>query len=178
MGRGRDTLTSRMKLPAAAPARPKRVRSSRRPRQSKPLPFNALIAYADVPAARRAMNEIRDVLAASGRHYEFRPMLWRFDQLGRENWSEVALRDAAEAAIVVVASTEVGLDLGLERWVGQLLARKLGKPMTIVAVLGATEAWTISIEQPVAVPLPTARQTKSASSLRPVVATTSAVCAA
>lgn len=113
------------------------------------MPFRALIAYADIPAARRAMSEIRDVLAATRRGYELHPMLWRFDQLGAPSWREVALRDAANAAVVVLAGSEPGsLPASLERWVSTLLSRKEGRPTTIVAVLGATDAWTITIEKP------------------------------
>lgn len=139
-----------MNSPAAVPIRPKRIsRTNRRtPRQPPPPPFRALIAYADVPAARRAISEIHEVLVASGRSYQFCPMLWRFDQLDRPNWNEVALHDATEAAIVVLASTEpTTLPASLEWWVSTLLGRQQQRPVTIVAVLGAAEAWTISIEK-------------------------------
>lgn len=125
------------------------------------------------------MSEIRDVLAASRRGYEFQPMLWRFDQLGRDNWAEIALRDATNATIVVLASTEAGLDPAIERWVTHLMSRKQGTPVTIVAVLGATEAWTICVEKPQPVALATAaRAAHPSSPLRQVVATSAAVRAA
>lgn len=98
------------------------------------------------------MEVIRDVLADNGSGFGFSPMLWRFDQLNGANWSELALRDAANADIVVLASTESGgLPASLEHWVSALLGRVDGRPVTIVAVFGSTEAWTISIEKPISV---------------------------
>jgi hypothetical protein len=181
-------LSSRMNSPAAAttPRKPRARPTGRgrkpapRARNPAPAPFRALIVYADVPAARRAMTEIRNVLLATGRAYEFCPMLWRFDQLAGEHWREVALRDAAEAAIVVLASTDSAIiPAGLECWVSSLLARKQGLPITIVAVLGATEAWTISIEKPQQPAKEVSKEAAGGASITPAAGpTTAAVCAA
>lgn len=113
-----------------------------------PVPFDVFIAYADLPAARRAIAVINDVLRATGRRFAFQPMLWRFDQLAAEKWREGALADAAATSLVIFASTESGeLSPALESWANALLARKRGGRLTLVALLGENDTWTISIEE-------------------------------
>ncbi|HVS52480.1 MAG TPA: hypothetical protein VHD62_09005 [Opitutaceae bacterium] len=105
------------------------------------------IAYADLPAARRAIAVINEVLRATRRRFAFRPMLWRFDQLAAEKWRACALTDAAATPLVIFASTGAGeLSPALESWTNALLTRKRGERLTLVALLGADDTWTISIE--------------------------------
>lgn len=119
--------------------------------------FKAFIAYADLNAARQAMSAISEVLQAAPRCHELQPMLWRYDQLGSEKWSDTALADAAKADVVVLASTAAGaMPAALEKWVGDFLAYKRGGRITLVALLGHDDAWTISIESPHAVRQPAA----------------------
>jgi hypothetical protein len=128
----------------------RRVRS--RPTAAKsaaPAPFHAFIAYADLPAARRAMSTISDVLRATQGKFAFKPMLWRFDQLAHAKWCDYAISDAAEAAVVVLASSAPGpAPAAIEQWVSSLLQRKRGQRTTVVSLQGEDEAWTISIEAP------------------------------
>lgn len=139
-----------MNVPLVASNRPNRApTTSRRVPPRAPTVFKVFVAYADVPAARRALSEIRCVLAATRRDYQFEPMLWRFDQLTLPNWRDVALGDAAAAAVVVLASSGPGpIPRPLEHWVSTFLSHKQSAPITLVALLGASEAWTISIDKP------------------------------
>lgn len=114
-------------------------------------PFHAFIAYADVPAAARAMRTINEVLEAVHKKRPLRPMLWRFNQLVHPKWHDAALADAADANVVVLASTAADtLTPELEAWISGFLAHQRGTRTTLVALFGEEDAWTISIEEPAA----------------------------
>jgi hypothetical protein len=116
-------------------------------------PFHAFIAYADLPAARRAMGVINEVLGATAGRFELKPMLWRFDQLASAKWCDYALTDAREAAVVVLASSRRGsLPVALEQWIGALIHYQRGQRVTVISLQGEYDAWTITIEAPAAVP--------------------------
>ena len=128
-------------------------KSSRQPESA--IPFKAFIAYADVTAARQAMNTINEVLQAAGRPHVLVPMLWRFEQLRGGRLREAALADSMHADVVVFASSNPGsMPAFVEQWVGEFLALKRGTRVNAVALLGEREAWTISIEPTVAVRQP------------------------
>jgi hypothetical protein len=131
----------------------KTPRSSRRPSPDQPAPpaieFKAFIAYADLNAARQAMRAINEVLEAAPRPYRLQPMLWRYDQICSDKWRETSLVDAALADVVVVASSAAGaMPAAVERWVGEFISQMRGTRMTLVALLGDNDSWTISIEGP------------------------------
>jgi hypothetical protein len=117
-----------------------------------PQPFHAFIAYADLPAARRAMGVIAEVLGATDGKFALKPMLWRFDQLANARWCDYALTDAREAAVVVLASSRPGsLPVALEQWIGALIHYQRGQRVTVISLQGEQDAWTITIEAPAAV---------------------------
>lgn len=112
-------------------------------------PFHAFIAYADIPAAGRAMGAINQVLKAASHKYALKPMLWRNDQLTGAKWRERAMIDAGTANVVVFASSSPGeLPPELDAWISEFISRQRDRSSTIVAILGDEEAWTISIEGP------------------------------
>jgi hypothetical protein len=114
-----------------------------------PQPFHAFIAYADLPAAKRALTVINEVLDATAGKFALKPMLWRFDQLCADRWSETAIADAHTASVVVLASSAPGpVAPAVESWVTKLLHRKQGGRITVVSLQGEDDAWTISIEAP------------------------------
>ncbi|HUR60228.1 MAG TPA: hypothetical protein VM029_21065 [Opitutaceae bacterium] len=130
-----------------------RASTSRRPDSNQPprpaLEFKAFIAYADLNAARQAMRTINEVLEAAPRPYRLQPMLWRYDQISSDKWREASLADAGLADVVVVASSAAGgMPAAIEQWVGEFIKQKRGTRMTLVALLGHGDAWTISIEGP------------------------------
>jgi len=97
------------------------------------------------------MHAIDEVLRATHHPFELRPMLWRFDQFSHAAWREHALCDATQADIVVIASTSSGaLPETIDQWIGTLITRKRGSRLTLVAILGEQDTWTISIEEPAA----------------------------
>jgi hypothetical protein len=142
-----------------AQPQPKRRLFARPPAAKRPVPppqpkpFNAFIAYADLPAAKRAMSAIDEVLRATAGKFALKPMLWRFDQLIAAKWCDHALSDASTADVVVLANTSAGpLQPAVEDWLSALLARRRGRRITIVSLQGEDDAWTISIEAPIAPP--------------------------
>lgn len=95
------------------------------------------------------MGVINGVLGVTAGRFDFKPMLWRFDQLASAKWCDYALTDATEAAVVVLASSTPGsLPPAIEQWISSLLNRKRGQSITIVALQGDEDAWTITIEAP------------------------------
>jgi hypothetical protein len=130
-------------------SRHRRASISRRRPAPRAVPFKVFIGYADLVAVRHATSTIADAILSTGRHFQVQPMLWRYDQLANGHWRDRAIRAAQEADVVVLASSEPGgLSAGVEDWVNAFLAANLGRRATIVAVAGANDAWTISIEQP------------------------------
>jgi hypothetical protein len=121
----------------------------RRPTARPSQPFRAFIGYGDMTAVRRATSTIKDVLEATPHAYDFQPLLWPFDQLASAHWRERALAAARGADIVVLASSQPGeLPALIEHWISALLEEARGRRLTLVAIAGASDAWTISIEGP------------------------------
>lgn len=94
------------------------------------------------------MSTINEVLRAARSKHALKPMLWRFNQLTDSKWCDASMVDAAQASVVVLASTSTQtLTPELESWIGRFLARNRGRHTTLVALFGAEDAWTISIEE-------------------------------
>jgi hypothetical protein len=80
---------------------------------------------------------------------ELHPMLWRFNQLDDPRWRDVALRDAARAHTLVLAmSDEAAFCPRTQTWMTTLLSRLRGSSLTVLALIGHEEAWTITLAQP------------------------------
>jgi len=108
-----------------------------------------LIAYGDVSSARQAMTGISRMLQTSHPHCYLQPMLWRFDQLLKETWHEMALRDARRASLLALTVTnEAALADLSEAWLGALLDGSKGHQLHVLVMVGDTEPWTITLEQP------------------------------
>ncbi len=110
------------------------------------VPFRVFIGYADQIALRRATTTIADAVRASGRRVEMVPLLWRFGQLSSPRWRDLALSAAMQAHAVVLACTSPRSEPELESWVNSLLSASRGLPITVVAVFGESDAWTITLE--------------------------------
>ncbi|MEY4940775.1 MAG: hypothetical protein RIQ93_2510 [Verrucomicrobiota bacterium] len=118
-------------------------------RSQRPITFRAFIAYADVAAAGQVMNAINQVCRAAKRKHVLKPMLWRFNQLASPQWRDRAVEDAAEADIIIFASTPATtFPVALEEWTSFVLERRRGQSTTLVALLGPGDTWTITLEQP------------------------------
>lgn len=156
---------------------------SRRPapdsKASPLIAFKAFIAYADLPAARQAMNTINEVLSVSGQPYHLEPMLWRFDQLAHPRWREQAFVNAAEGNVIVLASSSSkALPPTVEQWVNEFMGQRLNARTTLVALLGQDDAWTISIEGTATAVVPVTTDVPAGESATPFAASGLASCAA
>ena len=112
----------------------------------KPLPV--FIAYADIPAARRALTAIGEVLARNREApYRLQPMFWRFDQLEGPRWFQMALSDASQAGVIVIAmSSPTALHASAEAWLSALATRHRGGSIHVVTLFDE-ELWTVWLAQ-------------------------------
>ena len=137
-----------MKIPVSLPRiRSERLRATKRARAPAPrLPYPVFIAYSDVAAARNAITQIQRFLRAKHPNHELLPMLWRFAQLDQPRWREMALREAARAATLVIAmNANATLSPGTDAWLSNFTARQRGAVISALALVG-DEAWTISLQ--------------------------------
>lgn len=142
-----DTLGRMSTAPAFG--RSARLTKSRHRPPARALPFRVFIGYSDLPAVRNATAVIGDAVRESSRKFEIHPLLWRFDQLASAHWSPKAVAAALHADVVVLTSSSpTALSSAIEQWISAFLAANRGRPTTLIAISGESEAWTISIEQP------------------------------
>jgi hypothetical protein len=109
------------------------------------FPFKVFIGYADLTALRHATTAIADAVRVSRHRVETIPLLWRFGQLAAPHWRDAAMSAALEADAVVLACTGHHFDPEIEAWVDSLLTACRGLPVTVVAVFGEADAWTITL---------------------------------
>jgi hypothetical protein len=103
------------------------------------------VAYADVSAARETLNKMKTLWGGRVKRVALQPMLWRFDQLERPRWCEMALRDATQAAAIVLALDDTAeLSPGAETWLRALALRQPTREVTFLSVVGE-EPWTIAL---------------------------------
>lgn len=137
-------LGPRMKTPP-----PHARRSRTAPKPAPAVTLKVFIGYADLPAVRRATSAVGQAMMRSGLSVDFRPMLWRCEQLVSSHWRDRATSAALEADIVVVASsTPGGITPAVEQWINGFIDAAHGRRATLVVINGANDAWTISIEKP------------------------------
>ena len=87
--------------------------------------------------------------------FELHPMLWRFDQLHDSRWRETALQDAVRAAILTLAMPHIeALCPPIESWLDELLVRRCGADLRVLALIGQEDAWTLtlSLTKPIEIP--------------------------
>lgn len=134
---------------SSRPAKPRRRRTDvgRRHAEERAVLVPIFIAYADVSVARHAMHELTLQLHQTHPGHQLAPMLWRFDQLDRPRWREMALADATRASAIVLAlSDEVPLTAPAESWLTNLAIRHHGASIQVTAILNE-ELWTISLNE-------------------------------
>ena len=110
-----------------------------------PVAIPVFIAYADITAARHAMNRINANLRIEQSNRKLQPLLWRFDQLDQPRWREMALVDATQASAIVIAlSDEMPLNASADAWLANLANRQKGAGIHVTALLNE-EFWSISL---------------------------------
>jgi hypothetical protein len=118
-------------------------------RATTPLPAIAVfVAYADVAAARDALDRVRDMFESKRMACRLQPMLWRFDQLDAPRWREMALADATRAfAIVLALSRTEPLCPAADAWLTALAERQNETPIRVLAFTTDDEPWSISLQR-------------------------------
>ncbi len=75
-------------------------------------------------------------------------MLWRFDQLSKPTWHDMALRDARRAVSLALAMpAEAAIDTIPEAWLSALLEQAQGQSLHVTVMVGDTSPWAITLEQ-------------------------------
>jgi hypothetical protein len=105
-----------------------------------------ILLYDDVAAGRRAMTAA--VKLAAGLEFESEPRhsVWRFDLLEDETWHAAATREAVDAEIIIVSTSQPNaLPDTVNQWIEDCLAQKTSAGTVLLALFGDENAWMISI---------------------------------
>ena len=145
---GSDDLPSVVKLnlltrsegPGKATPRQNRLSLEQTPDADKAgvFPFpKVVVVYDDVPAGQHAVRMLANVFREPEDRLQLLPRFWRFDFLEDTGWFALALADATDADIIVIAtSSNHGLNISVEDWIKSCLPRKRGSSAAVVALLG------------------------------------------
>lgn len=116
-----------MKAPKIiSPANHRRTRAS----------FNVVIAYEDFRAGKRAMDMCKPLVSLLGSEVQFRNSMWKFDILRSEKLNRIAIGDAIEADIIIVATTQPGdLPEQIKEWVESWVPEKRGQTAALLALM-------------------------------------------
>jgi hypothetical protein len=97
------------------------------------------MVYDDFLAGKRAMDTCNFLAFQLGRGIELRTSMWKFDVLRCAKLNEMAVDDAVEADVIIVAN---GRDSGLPRevcaWLDAWVPRKRGRTAALLALLDFT----------------------------------------
>ena len=116
-----------MKLP--------KVASARSPRSV----FQAVIAYEDFDAGRRAMDVCKLLVAQLGNEVQFRCSMWKFEVLRCPKLQRIAVGDARDADMILVATGSSGeLPAEVKRWVESWVPERQGQAAALLALLQGT----------------------------------------
>lgn len=101
-----------------------------------PFP-KVVVVYDDIPAGQHAVRALANVFPEPEDRLQLLPRFWRFDFLEDTGWFALALADATDADIIVIAtSSNHGLSISVEDWIKSCLLRKRGSSAAVVALLG------------------------------------------
>lgn len=102
--------------------------------------LRVVIAYNDLAAGKRAMRVMASLGNGLGDDIELEPLPWSFDLLEDVDWRGVATRDAVNADIVIVATSDTRpLPPAVKLWVEEIVGRKRGLDAAVVALFGPAE---------------------------------------
>ncbi len=110
------------------------------------VPLKVAILYDGVPAGRRAMGLVRRMLEQAGGPIHLFPAVWRFDLFEQAKARAHAAAEAGAADLLIVATARPdALPAAVERWISDFIAWRRGTPVTILAMWGLDDEWTISL---------------------------------
>jgi hypothetical protein len=106
--------------------------------RAKPV-FRVVMAYEDFTAGKRAIDTCNFLVSRIGKAIELRSSMWKFDVLRSLKLNQMAVDDAVEADVIIVANgRNAGLPEEVKRWVDAWAARKEGQSAALVALLDFT----------------------------------------
>lgn len=101
-------------------------------------PLRALIVFHDCVAGQRAMRLMEELADKFGDDLELQPYLWSFGLLDDVDWYEAAAREAAQADVLIIATSSPGpLPPAVSHWVEETISRKRGTATAVVALFGS-----------------------------------------
>jgi hypothetical protein len=110
------------------------------------VPLKVAIVYDSVPSGRRAVSTMRRLVGQTPEPTHLVPVLWRFDVLADAAHQARATVDALDADLLLVATDRPeALPPHVEAWVTDFLTRRRGSPVTILAMWGLDDDWTVSL---------------------------------
>jgi hypothetical protein len=101
--------------------------------------FRVVMAYDDFNSGKRAMDACNFLGFQLGGGVELRSSMWKFDILRNDRLKEIAVEDAIEADVIIVANApDAGLPVDVARWIEAWVPRKRGQTAALVALLDFT----------------------------------------
>jgi hypothetical protein len=102
--------------------------------------MRVVVVYDTIDAAQHATQALARIHRQVGTATEFIPLGWSFDLLSEPEWRAIALEDALQADILMLATSRSGeLPLSVIDWLGSAIAGKSGNSDAVVAFLGIGE---------------------------------------
>ena len=103
------------------------------------LAFRVVMAYDDFASGKRAMATCNFLVYRLGGGIELRSSMWKFDVLRSAKLNQMAVDDAIEADVIIVAnSRNGGLPDEVKKWVENWVPRKPARDSVLVALLDFT----------------------------------------
>jgi hypothetical protein len=110
------------------------------------VPLKVTVVYDGLPAGRRAVSTITRMLNQAEEPMHLVPALWRFDVMDDANCRARATADAVASDLLVLATDRPdALPTHVESWVSDFIARRRGTSVTILAMWGMEDEWTVSL---------------------------------
>ena len=101
--------------------------------------FRVVMAYDDFNSGKRAMDACQFLGFQLGGTIELRSSMWKFDILRNDRLNEMAVEDAIEADVIIVANArDAGLPAEVAKWIEGWVPRKRGQTAALVALLDFT----------------------------------------
>ena len=101
--------------------------------------FRVVMAYDDFAAGKRAIDTCNFLVSRLGDGIELRSSMWKFDVLRSVKLHQIAVDDAIEADVIIVANARnVGLPEEVKQWIHAWAPRKAGQAAALVALLDFT----------------------------------------
>jgi hypothetical protein len=107
---------------------------------SEPHPvFKVVMAYDDFAAGKRAMDTCNFLVFQLGGGIELRSSMWKFDVLRSAKLNQIAVHDAIEADVIIVANARnTGLPEEVKEWINGWVPHKQDQSAALVALLDFT----------------------------------------